>query len=68
MSQKLSPKTHRAGPSQKRYSKYQGIGVAKELIFRQKKSPRWAWLLMAVIAIDSLLAATVWFAVGYIVQ
>jgi hypothetical protein len=26
------------------------------------------WLLIAVIAIDSLLAAGVWFAVGYIVQ
>ena len=39
----------------------------EELIFG-RKSPGWGWLLMAVIAIDSLLAAGVWFAVGYIVQ
>ncbi len=68
MSQTLSPKTQHVGPSQKLYSKYQGIGVAKALIFWRKKSSRWAWILMAVIAIDSLIAAGVWFAVGCIVQ
>ena len=30
--------------------------------------PGWRWLLLAVIAMDSLLAVGVWFAVGYIVQ
>ncbi len=64
MSQTLSPKTHRADPSQKWYSRYQGIGVAKELILRRKGG----WLLMAVIVVDSVLAAGAWFAVGYIVQ
>ena len=38
------------------------------LIFGQKKNPGWGWILMAVIAIDVLLAIGVWFAVSYIVE
>jgi hypothetical protein len=37
-------------------------------MLRWKKRPGWGRLLIAVIVIDSLLAAGAWFAVGYIVQ
>jgi hypothetical protein len=50
------------------YSRYQEICGPKVLLFRWKKRPGWGWLLIAVIAIDSLLAAVAWFAVGHIVQ
>lgn len=51
------------------YSKYQDTCRRKALMFRRKKKrPGWGWLLIAVIAIDGLLAIAAWFAVGYVVQ
>jgi hypothetical protein len=50
------------------YIRYQEICRPEALVLRRKKRPGWGWLLIAVIIIDSLLAAGAWFAVGYIVQ